>query len=270
MSNNFQEKRKTFTFVGFSGCGKTTLSQKLSNDGFFHYSIDYEIANLLKNPIKQTVIENISLESKLFQDLHSKFAVKLDLSLNFDDLELVTMFAIPMNQSKKINYKHFTANQDCYKNAEYRATQDFYNKAQIAFKNYQISGFINDTTGSICQVALNDTKLLNLIKENTTVIFFQTDDSHLEILKERAKNKIKPILYDSNFFLKNLQEYYKTNDIDDSFEIDKDFFFDIFPKLIDYRKSCYQEFCQKTNAISIPVDRLSSIANSKDFFNLIS
>ena len=41
--------RKPLVLIGMSGCGKTFLSQTLANKGFFHYSVDWEIANILRH-----------------------------------------------------------------------------------------------------------------------------------------------------------------------------------------------------------------------------
>ena len=270
MKSNLQEKTKIFTLVGMSGSGKTALSHKLSADGFFHYSIDYEIAHThLKEKIRQNVISKINNQSPFFRELIEKFAIKVDLSLTFDDLEVITMFVIPMKENGKINYGEFLNNQNLYRAAELQATQEFWQRAKTAFENYEISGFINDTTGSICEIALNNQLLLDLVKNHGTVVYLKTTPEHQNMLIERAKTAIKPILYNYDFLLQHLIEYYNSSNFTSDFEIDKEFFLWLFPKLLEFRKKSYTEFVEKTDGKIIDVSSLAKIKNTKDFIELI-
>ncbi len=276
MKSNLQEKLplqndgQIFTFVGMSGCGKTTLSQKLASEGFFHYSVDYEIAHTyLREKIRKSVIEKITNQSPYFKNLYEKFAVKLELSLTFDDLEVITMFVIPTNESGKIPLGNFLEHQNIYKQAELLATKECFSKAKIAFENYGISGFINDSTGSICEVALENNELIELLKTQTKVVYLQTNEGHKETLISRSKEKVKPILYNYKFLMESLEIYYKKKEFSDDFEIDQEFFFWIFPRLLELRKQNYEELVQKTNGTTIDASAFWNIKNAQDFTNLI-
>lgn len=270
MKYNLQGKLKTFTLVGMSGSGKTSLSQKLSSDGFFHYSIDYEIAHThLKTKTKDRVIAQIKRQSELFKNLIEKFAIKVDLSLTFDDLEIITMFVIPQQENGKILLEEFLHNQELYCQAEIKATMEFANRATIAFENYHCEGFINDATGSICEVALENSELLKIIKEQSQVIHLQTTKKHQKLLIDRSTSAVKPILYNKNFLFQNLQEYYNIKTILPSFEIDKQFFLDVFPRLLEFRVQSYQEFIAKTNGISIDATKIEKVQDSQQFINLV-
>ena len=262
--------KKIFTLVGMSGCGKTTLSQKLANEGFFHYSIDYEIAHThLQKHICQYVIEKIKNQSDYFKELHEKFAIKLELSLTFDDLALITMFVIPENKNGKVPLGKFLENQQFYKQAEYLATKEFYKKAQIAFEYYNSLGFVNDATGSICEVVLEDLEMLKLIREKSCLVWIKTDESHNDLLVERSKEKVKPILYNYNFLMQNLADFYKKKKFSDDFEIDKQFFIEIFPKLLTFRKQNYERLVEKTNGLIVHANEIEKIKNLNDFLGII-
>ena len=267
-------ENKIFTLVGMSGCGKTTLSQKLANEGFFHYSIDYEIAHThMQKQIRQFVIDKIKLESKYFKELHETFAVKLELSLTFDDLALITMFVIPENENGKIPFGKFLENQRFYKESELLATKIFHKKAQIAFENYNSTGFISDATGSICEVALEDVpeskELLRLIREKSRLVFIQTDDSHKDLLIARSKEKVKPILYNHQFLMQNLAEFYKMENFPPEFEIDKAFFIQLFPKLLDFRKENYEQLVKEANGIAVNSSEIEKVKTVKDFIKIV-
>lgn len=270
MKYNLQVKSKTFTLVGMSGVGKTSISQKLSAEGFFHYSIDYEIAHThLKERIKECVVSKIKKQSPLFESLIEKFAINLEISLTFDDLEIITMFVIPQEENGKIILSKFLKNQNLYKDAEMHATQAFTHKAKLAFENYHMSGFINDATGSICEVALSNNALLEQIRDCSTVIYLKATDEHQNMLIERSKDKVKPILYNYNFLIQNLKNYYAISKVDDNFAIDKDFFLWVFPNLLEYRRKSYQEFIDKTKGIVVDINKLAKVRDSKDFLELI-
>ncbi len=266
-------ENKIFTLVGMSGCGKTTLSQKLANEGFFHYSIDYEIAHThMQRQIRQSVIDKIKFESKYFKELHESFAVKLELSLTFDDLALITMFVIPENENGKIPLGKFLENQEFYKQSELLATKIFYEKAKIAFEHYNASGFINDSTGSICEVTLENApenkELLRLIREKSRLVFIQTKETHRDLLIARSKEKVKPILYNRQFLMQNLTSYYKMKNFPHEFEIDKAFFIELFPKLLDFRKENYEQLVKETNGIVVNASEIEKVKTVKDFIAL--
>ncbi len=281
MKSNLQEKMHNYTpncitgeniitLVGMSGCGKTSLSQKLAMENFFHYSIDYEIAHThLREKIRQSVIEKIKTQSIFFKELYEKFAIKLDLSLTFDDLEVIATFVIPMNENGKIPLGIFLEHQELYKKAELLATMEFFPKAKIAFKNYGILGFINDTTGSICEIVLENDELIDILKNRTKVVYLQTDESHKQMLISRSREKVKPILYNRKFLMENLREYYNSESFLPEFEIEKEFFLWLFPRLVDFRQKNYEELIQRTNGIKIDVSILNKVNNANDLMNLI-
>lgn len=264
-------QEKTFTLIGMSGAGKTALSQRLVMDGFFHYSIDSEIAYThLKESIRQSVVQNIKKQSPLFKTLMEKFAIKFDISLTFDDLEIITMFVIPQQENGKINLGEFRRNQSLYREAEKLATKGFVSRAKIAFQNYHVKGFINDATGSICEIALGDEEIIDMLKHNSTVIYLKTSSQHRQMLSERSKKAVKPILYNPQFLMENLQSYYGNQTFDDMFEIDPEFFIDLFPKLLEFRVKSYDEFVQKTNGKAIDVSEFYNVHNVRDFLEVVN
>ena len=247
---------RRITFIGMSGCGKTFLSQHLANNyGFFHYSVDWEITTILYPQILQSVIEKIKDQSPFFKSLHEKFAIKTELSLTFDDLSAITSFVIPLDDNGKVAYHKFLHNQNLYKAAELQATKHFFSHARQAINLYKMQGAICDATGSVCEVALEDDEIIRDLKEQTTVVYLQTDETHQEMLVERSKNAIKPILYNENFLIKNLQEYYNTKNITQDFEIDRGFFLWVFPNLLKYRQECYAELVRQTNGIILNAEK---------------
>ena len=252
-------KKKVFALVGMSGCGKTFLSQSFANKGFFHYSVDWEIANILRPQILQSVLEKIKNQSPFFKDLHEKFAIKTELSLTFDDLSAITSFVIPLNDKNKVKYKDLITNQNLYKEAELQATEKFFSTSQNAMKFYQMQGAICDSTGSIFEIMEKNHEMIEKFKENGHVVYIKTTKKHQQTLIERSKNAIKPILYNQGFLNKNLREYYDVNNINDNFEIDGEFFPWVFPNLLEYRQKCYEKLVLQTNGITIDAENINEI-----------
>ncbi|MDA0617470.1 MAG: hypothetical protein O3A66_01960, partial [Proteobacteria bacterium] len=140
----------------------------------------------------------------------------------------------------------------------------------IAFENYRVSGFINDTTGSICEVALPNVNLIKEITQNSTVVYLQTTEAHRNILAERSKKAIKPILYNMDFLMKNLKSYYKKETFDKTFEINPEFFIELFPRLLEFRSRAYKEFVQKTNGKVIDVSLLHNTHSAREFLDVVN
>ena len=83
------------------------------------------------------------------------------------------------------------------------------------------------------------------------------------------RSKIKPILYNRSFLIKNLQEYYSLVEIPVNFEIDKSFFIDLFPKLLAMRLENYAELVQKTNGVVVNAFELEDLKNIKNLISII-
>lgn len=262
-------QHNTVTLIGMSGCGKTYLAQKLAASGFFHYSVDYEIAHILRGKILESVISKIKEQSPLFKNLHEKFAIKTDLSLVFDDLEIITTFVIPLDENGTVKYGKFSEHQNLYKQAEKLAMEMFSERAQNAIGVYGKQGFICDATGSICEVASENQKLISDLKNKSTVVYIKTGAEHLETLAMRAKTAIKPLLYNPEFLQSNLQEYYRTSSIGIDFEIDKSFFLWVFPRLLEFRSKSYEKLVEQTGGIMIDSSSIQNICDGKDFLDII-
>ncbi len=69
--------------------------------------------------------------------------------------------------------------------------------------------------------------------------------------------------------MENLRAYYGMRSFDDTFEIDPQFFIDIFPKLLEFRRESYKEFVQKTNGKIIDVSLLHNIHSAKEFLDIV-
>lgn len=251
--------RRPLALIGMSGCGKTFLSQTLANKGFFHYSVDWEIANILRPQILESVIEKIKNQSQFFKNLHENFLLKTDLSLTFDDLSTVTTFVIPLNENNKVSFKNLITNQRLYKAAELQAMNGFFLRFKNNANNYE--GIICDATGSIFEVASDSAEMIENLKNNATTVYIETNETHIQTLVTRSKNAIKPILYNERFLNKNLQEYYSVKEINDDFEIDAAFFQWVFPNLLKYRQECYQQLAIQANAVSISPSSLESFVS---------
>ena len=131
---------------------------------------------------------------------------------------------------------------------------------------YGYDHFINDAGGSICE--LIDTDAMEALIQNTMIVYIEENQEVKNTLIERAKSQPKPLYYNKDFLMKNLEIY--ENEIKESPEsMDPDEFVRwIFPKLLEYRKEKYKSIANQ-NGYTIQASETIDVNSESDFLGLI-
>ncbi len=261
------QKHCVISLMAMSGMGKTYMGQMLGGDGWFHYSADYRIGTryLIENildELKTRMMDDVVLQQLLCSD-----SIYLAHNLTVDNLELLSNFIGKFgNQNKGGLLKdEFLRRQKLYADAEILSQSDIAPFIHKARHIYGYHHFLNDTTGSLCEIADIDNincPIMTNICEHSVLIYVEADSEDEEIIIQRQLQAPKPMYYNNALFNNVYAEL--GDDIDPD-----DFLRQIFPRTIQLRKHRYQKLA-KNYGYTITSKDFYNVKNSYDFIDLIS
>lgn len=258
---SFEDFRKlphAVSLLGMSGVGKTTLSTSLRrSDNWFHYSADYRIGTAY---LAEHILDNIKFRimrtDPFIAGLLRSDSIYINHNISVDNLEPVStylgMFGDPAGGG--LDKETFLERQQQYRDAEISSMCDVGRFLDKAWKIYSCKDFINDASGSLCEIADIDDPadpVISALRDNTAIVYIRANAAGEETLRRRAESDPKPLFYHPAFIEKHL-----TGAPDDGKGIDReDFARRLFPLLLEDRKPRYENFAGKYG-FSINVDNL--------------
>lgn len=233
-------------FIGMSGVGKTTISNRFSKSEWFHYSIDYRIGTCYLNEpiidsVKRHMVTHPTLRRLLQQD-----AISITGNISTDNLSLLSYY-IGMVGNPDLGgtpWDTYIHRQREHLDAEISAVQDITRFQQKARDIYGYPHFIIDSSGSIAEMPY---RALDQIADTTLIIYIKAPEALEETLVERAQRYPKPLYYDESFLRTQVAAYVAERpSIDHIDQADPhDFGSWIFPKLIADRLPKYQSIADR-------------------------
>ena len=151
--------------------------------------------------------------------------------------------------------------------AEINAVKDvpyFIDKAQnlLGYNN-----FIVDTSGSFCE--LQDEASWELIGKSTLLVYIRASEEAKNYVIERAQTHPKPLYYQKDFLLPQIEIYLQENNLQSAAQITPSHFTRwIFPKLIEHRVGLYEMIANKYG-VTIDAEALYHVKDQQEFFDLI-
>ncbi len=246
---DFRALPHAISLLGMSGVGKTTLSKALRDEAnWYHYSADYRIGTrYLSEPILDNIkFKIMTMGDQFVADLLRSDSIFIAHNISVDNLEPVStylgMYGDPA--SGGLNKADFLERQDLYRNAEVLSMQDVPHFIQKAWTIYACRNFINDASGSLCEIAEptdpNDPVIRPLI-DTSLLLYIRGDADTEEALKERARSHPKPLFYNPLFIGPKLADQ-----PDDGAGVDMiDFARPLFPELLEFRKPRYRDMAER-------------------------
>ena len=263
-----QWSNKAITLLGMSGIGKTTLANKLPKSKWFHYSGDYRIGTkYLEEPILDNIKER-AMEVVFLKDLLKTDSIYISSNITVNNLAPISTFLGKIGALSKggLSPKEFLRRQELHKKAETEAMKDVPGFIEKSKRIYGYDHFINDAGGSICELV--DTEAMDALVKNTMIVYIEENQEVKDTLIERAKSHPKPLYYNKDFLMRNLENY--ENEMKESPEtMDPDKFVRwIFPKLLEYRKTKYESIASQ-HGYTIQASEAVNVNNESDFLGLI-
>ena len=259
---------KAITLLGMSGIGKTTLANKLPKSKWFHYSGDYRIGTkYLEEPILDNIKER-AMEVVFLKELLKTDSIYISSNITVDNLAPISTFLGKIGAPSKggLNPKEFLRRQELHKKAETEAMQDVPGFIEKSKRIYGYDNFINDAGGSICELAGTDA--MDALVKITMIVYIEENQEVKDTLIERAKSYPKPLYYNTDFLMRNLENY--ENEMNESSETmdPNEFVRWIFPKLLKYRKTKYETIASQ-HGYTIQASDAIHVNNESDFLELI-
>ena len=241
---DFRRLPHAVSLLGMSGVGKTTLSKALRlNGGWFHYSADYRIGTrYLAEPILDNVkFKIMEMQDQFVANLLRSDSIYIGHNISVDNLEPVSTF-LGMYGDPKLGglaKAEFLERQDLYRQAEVQSMQDVPHFIEKAWNIYACDCFVNDASGSLCEIAAPDDPddpVIRPLIDTTLLLYIRADSTSEEALKERARSHPKPLFYNPAFIDLKLAPA-----PDDGSAVDPVAFArPLFPELLEFRKPRYQ------------------------------
>lgn len=260
---------KSITLMGMSGVGKTTLANMLRLNGWFHYSCDYRLGTRYLN---EAILDNIKLQAMQVPFLHDLLrsdSLYIENNITVDHLKPLSAFLGKLGNPEKggLGLTEFKRRQHQHHVAEVAAMMDVPDFIRRAHNIYGYNKFINDVGGSLCE--LDDPSVLQMLAENTMVVYIRASHYDEQQLIERAELDPKPLYYRAEFLDEQLAIYREENGIDYVATIDPDDFVRwIFPRLFASRLPRYDKITEELG-YAIDAQDVFKIQTEEDFMSLL-
>jgi len=241
----FRRLPHAITLLGMSGVGKTMLSTELRRTaGWFHYSADYRIGTRY---LAEHILDNIKYKIMRMSDpfianLLRSDSIYISHNISVDNLDPVSTFLGMYGDPAEggLDKATFLQRQALYKWGERESMKDTGHFIAKAWNIYRCKDFINDASGSLCEIIDGDDPdedpVIEALRGDTLILYIRAGQADEDALKERAETDPKPLFYHSDFI-----EAHLSGQPDDGIGVGpKDFARTLFPGLVQARKPRYQ------------------------------
>ncbi len=254
---------KAITLIGHSGIGKTTLSEKLARDGWYHYSGDYRIATHYLNDAIDDWLKTLAASVPELARLMNLGVVDIQGRVSIEQLAVLSSY-IGKVGLQGLPFAEFCHRQAVFCEAEKKAMYDIEHFLSEANSTW----FINDAGGSLGEY-IDDVELMAFLSQRTLMVYLHAEDDLQSELEIRAAKYPKPICYEPNFLHKMVNEYGSLQGIDNPDEFDSDDFLRfVGPKMLRHRREKYLNLAQRYGII-LPVKEVWACEDADAFLRLV-
>ncbi|MEE9388433.1 MAG: ATPase [Paracoccaceae bacterium] len=213
----YNDPQKKVLMFGMSGLGKTHVSNMLrANGDWFHYSIDYRIGTRYMGEAIDDNLKREAMKNPFLAGLLRSDSIHLGSNISFDDLApLSSYLGKPGDPAKGgIKIDEYKRRQVQHEKAEIAALLDAPHFIERARELYEISNFICDSGGSICEVVDPENEndpVLSQLSNSLLLVWIKGCDEHTNSLISRFDAAPKPMCYRTKFMVQLWSEYLSKN-----------------------------------------------------------
>lgn len=262
--------RKRVTLLGMSGVGKTRLASMLREQNWFHYSVDYRIGTRY---LDEAILDNIKLQAMqvpFLRDLLRSDSIYICNNLTVDHLKPLSTFLGMLGNPDQggLSLSEFRRRQGLHLKAEMKALRDVPHFIEKARSIYGYDNFLNDASGSFCEVDNED--VIQLMEQHTLLVYLEASPEDEKHLIARAARDPKPLYYRDAFLDKHLNLYRAERGVDYVAEIDpSDFIRWVFPHLFRARVPRYKRIAEQ-HGVTVSARDAFDVQNGDEFLALIA
>ncbi len=241
----FKSLPHAITLLGMSGVGKTVFSSSLRRTaGWYHYSADYRIGTryLAEHILDNIKFKIMAMEDQFVANLLRSDSIYFNHNISVDNLEPVSTFLGMYGDAAKggLDKVTFMERQDLYRQAEIESMKDVSRFIQKAWQIYGCDNFVNDASGSLCEIVDPDNAndpVISALRSETLILYILPDSDYEAALIERAKAHPKPLFYNPVFIEPKLADQPGSGEGVDPIAFAKP----LFPELLAFRKPRYTQ-----------------------------
>ena len=261
--------RKAITLLGMSGVGKTTLTNKLPKEKWFHYSGDYRIGTqYLGEPIMDN-IKRQAMQVDFLRDMLRSDSIYIGSNITIHNLTPISTFLGKLGDPSKggLPLEEFKHRQMLHHQAEIAAMRDVRGFREKSRELYGYECFVNDAGGSLCE--LDDPQTLEQLAQDTLIIYMRASEEMEDQIIHRQLDYPKPLYYRESFLDQNLEVYLQLENHQSVEEVVPDKFVRwVFPRLVAYRKPLYQSIADQYG-YTVDARDAEQVHEENDFLELI-
>lgn len=262
-------KNNAITIMGMSGVGKTTLSDKLQKDKWFHYSGDYRIATHYLNDEIGDMLKRQAMQVPMLASLLKSDSIYIGSNLTVDNLAPVSAYIGKLGNPQQggLDLETFLSRQRHHLKAEKAAIYDVEYFMDKAKNIYGYDWFVHDAGGSICEI--DDDAAIAFLAEKTTLVYIRADEHLSEEITKRALAYPKPLYYHEAFLLSQLEIYGQQTGVTMIEQMNPDEFIRfIIPRLLKHRSERYQAIAE-AHGVILNADEVFHVKTDEDLLQLI-
>ncbi len=266
---------KAVTLFGMSGVGKTTVTEKLPKDRWFHYSVDYRIGTRYLGEEINDTFKRLAMGEPTLARLLRADAIYIGSNIQIDNLAPLSTYIGKVGNSELggLPLEEFKRRQALHRQAELQSLLDI--PAFIA-KAQEIYGYphtLIDSGGSLIEVIdLDDPRdpVVTALTQNTALVYIEASRDLLAEIIKRGIAHPKPMYFRSSFFDEALARYLVQEGLEDAKQIvPNSFVAYVLEALVADRAPRYRRLAEQHGYI-VSAAEISDINNEADFDELVA
>jgi hypothetical protein len=269
---------KRVLLFGMSGLGKTHLANMLrdqgsSNQGWFHYSVDYRIGTRYMNEFIADNFKREAMKVPLLRELLMTDSVYIASNITFNNLApLSTYLGKPGDPARGgLPFAEYMTRQEQHRAAEVAAMLDTARFIDRAEAIYGYPSFVCDTSGSICEVVDPDDPadpVMAQLRETLLLVWIQGSDAHTAELVRRFDRAPKPMYYQPAFLHAMWEEYRATHSVTEEI-CDPDAFVRwTYARALAHRQPRYAAMARQ--GVTVTAEEVAAVHTPADFDAMIA
>lgn len=263
-------ERRAITVFGMSGVGKTTLADAVPRTDWFHYSADYRIGTRYLGESINDNLKRQAMQVPFLRELLRSDSIHITHNISVTNLEPLSTFLGKLGIAARggLPVQEFKRRQRLHREAEIGAMRDVPDFITRAHDIYGYAHFLNDTSGSICE--LGDDATLEVLARHTLLLYIRADEDMEAELIRRAVANPKPLYYREEFLDARLDEYQRELGVGGPEQIDPDAFVQwMFPRLVRHRRPRYDDIAARFG-YTVDAGETHGVRDQHDFLDLVS
>ncbi|MGF1526345.1 MAG: ATPase [Candidatus Competibacterales bacterium] len=262
-------RHKAVTLMGMSGVGKSTLARRLPHHTWFHYSADYRIGTrYLQEPILDNIKKH-AMRDPFLANLLRTDSIYIASNITVDNLDPIATFLGKVGDPVRggLDLGEFKRRQALHRDAEIKAMDDVVAFIRKAYDIYGYQSFINDASGSLCE--LDHPPTFEGLAAHTVILYIDTDGEVEQTLVQRAALHPKPLYYQAAFLDRSLETFMTETGCHQICDVDPDAFVRwVFPHLLAHRLPLYRNIASRYG-YSVPYRLVTQVRDDVDLVELI-